>query len=87
MSNSPAVLIVCFKRFQYIDAYFDLGIGVGIRKFYIAVDGSENSVITERQHEFMKHINSKYMDKNIEIYWWLRPQNLGLAVSMITAVD
>lgn len=87
MSNSPAVLIVCFKRFQYIDAYFDLGIGVGIRKFYIAVDGSENSVITERQHEFMNHINSKYRNKNIEIYWWLRPQNLGLAVSMITAVD
>jgi hypothetical protein len=87
MSASPAVLIVCFKRFQYIDDYFDLGIKVGITRFYIAVDGSENSVITERQREFVNQVNSKYKDKNIEIYWWLRLQNLGLAASMITALD
>ncbi len=87
MSASPAVLIVCFKRFQYIDDYIDLGIRAGVSRFYIAVDGSEDSIITEKQYEFLNRINSNYKNEKVIIYWWLRPKNFGLAVSMITAID
>jgi hypothetical protein len=85
--NHVGILIVCFKRFDYLENYIRLGLRVGIKRFYFAIDGPDSEETERAQRFFQAYIQSKYESEELQLNWWVRSKNLGLAVSMITAID
>lgn len=85
--NRVGILIVCFKRFENLENYIRLGLRVGIKRFYFAIDGADSQETETTQRIFVSRMQSKYKSEELQLNWWVRNKNLGLAVSMITAID
>jgi hypothetical protein len=59
----------------------------GVKNFYVAVDGPRNSQVQNLQKEMLGVI-SEFEDSNgVKVNLWRREENLGAAVSVVTAID
>ena len=81
------VLIVGYKRVIELQNLAESCISQGAEKIYIAIDGNrqgEPSVIKKFKQLL---IELKKNAPKVEIYTWIRHENLGSAASVITAID
>ena len=84
---SKAALIVGFARSGGIIRTLHKLIEGGIEKIYVAIDGAKYDKPNDVTQIVLKEIEKIRTSKKIEIKLWAREENLGLAVSMITAID
>jgi hypothetical protein len=89
MTPSPAVLIITHNRFENVKMLLDKIIKSDDLRLYIAIDGPNKSDVKykERVLEFKKHLDLIRLHQGVQIEVWERESNLGLACSMITAID
>jgi hypothetical protein len=79
-------LIITYKRSANCMSLIDSLLSQGCRRMYVAIDfGNTNDVIAS-QSEF-SFLEVKYRDKFEVFQVWRRGENLGVAVSVITAID
>lgn len=86
VKNYPA-LIITYARPDGVSRLLDICHSVGLRKVYIAIDGPSNFAVLQKQLEILKVIEGFQERGSLEIHVWQRSQNLGAAVSVISAVD
>ena len=82
-----AALIVGFSRSDGIIRTLHKLIESGIDKIYVAIDGAKCDNSNDVAQIVLKEIEKIRTSKKIAIKLWAREENLGLAVSMITAID
>jgi hypothetical protein len=82
----PCLVIAYGRRENVVDLIVDL-LGQGVTKIYVAIDGPKTQAVDEIQHQLLaeiKQLESRF-DAKFEI--WQRNCNLGVAKSVITALD
>jgi hypothetical protein len=86
MKNPPAVLIITYQRVEKFSHILDQCIKFGIKKIYIAIDDSSitNPELTKA---YETTIAKHDLRSDVKISLWIRETNLGLGVSIITAID
>ncbi len=83
---STPVLIVGFKRYNNIlKLLLDLK-SSGISKVYLALDGILETDLDARR-KFLADLEAFDRESGCIVEKWIRPKNLGPAVSIITAID
>jgi len=89
MTPSPAVLIITHNRFENVKMLLDKIIKSDDSRLYIAIDGPNKFDVKykERVLEFKKYLDLIKLHQGVQIEVWERENNLGLACSMITAID
>jgi hypothetical protein len=60
---------------------------IGITSIYVALDGPKNEFVEELQEQLIKYLDSLPTDRRAGIRLWQREKNLGVAVSVISAID
>ena len=86
MISSLPVLIITFERPNRLKSMLENCFRAGIKRFYIAIDGGlpgSQAVDTL----FNEAINEFKSNRIVDIKIWSRQENLGLAISVITAID
>ena len=81
------VLIICYARASNVIALVDQLQNLGIHNIYIAIDGAKSEDVENLQAELMRFIESPKNGLPNSIHVWKRNENLGIAVSVITAID
>jgi len=89
MKPSPAVLIITHNRFANVKNLLDKIIKSDDLRLYIAIDGPNKFDVKykERILEFKNYLDLIRLHQGVQIEVWERENNLGLACSMITAID
>jgi hypothetical protein len=82
-----AALIVGYLRPTGIIKTLQKIIESGIENIYVAIDGPKIGKPNDVAKTVLEEIEKIQNSKNIIIKTWIRDANLGLAVSMITAID
>jgi hypothetical protein len=82
-----AALIVGFMRPDGVIKTLKKIIESGIENIYIAIDGPKFGKHNDVAKTVLEEIEGIQKSNNIMIKTWVRDSNLGLAVSMITAID
>jgi hypothetical protein len=83
---STPVLIIGYKRYRNIlKLLFDLK-SSGISKVYLALDGITDCDLNDRK-TFLAELDDLTTKTGLVVEKWVRPKNLGPAVSIITAID
>lgn len=80
------ILIIAFLRKDNLLKIIENAISNGVKEIYLAIDGARN----EKEHEMQKQMIEKVEELRIhgnKINMWKRDTNLGIAVSVITAID
>lgn len=80
------VLIIAYSRHVNVVRLIENLYRQGVERIYIAIDGSRNSN-TELQSKIEMSALSLSNQLSLEIIIWRRDENLGPAVSVITAID
>ena len=83
----PPVLIVTYARSGGLIRLLEGCASAGIRKFYVAVDGSRSQESLEEQKVMRDYLASFQKNSDFEIEVWWRTENLGPAVSVLTAIN
>ena len=84
--KTPPVLIICYKRYNNVlKLVADLQLS-GVTNVYLALDGNSASPDDERDF-FLSDLELFCTEFGVTIEKWIRPVNLGPAVSVITALD
>jgi hypothetical protein len=86
LSELP-VLIIFYARTTNVITLIEQLQRLGILKIYIAFDGPRTLIVKERQEELLRFLDNQpdALQKSISI--WRRVENLGVGVSVITALD
>ena len=87
MASEPACLIVAYRRFEQIPNYIRQGLDSGFKNFYLAVDGGKNEKERASQLLAIEKLTQLPLPPNCKLFIWQRDRNLGLAPSMISAID
>lgn len=80
------VLIIAYKRYENVLKMLETLRRNDCGKIYLAVDGLSNQDAGEREI-FANEVSVCSKSLNLEIEIWFRKQNLGAAVSVVTAID
>ncbi len=80
-------LIVAYARIQNVLQLIERLQRLGVNRVYIAVDGPKSQDINLLQESLVKSIGKLNLSPGVEIHLWRRQVNLGVAVSVITAID
>jgi hypothetical protein len=80
------VLIIAYKRYANVLAMLHDLHQTNCGKVYLAVDGLQHQDAGERQ-SFIDNVARLSENLGLEIEMWVREQNLGPAVSVVTAID
>jgi hypothetical protein len=59
----------------------------GVNEFYVAIDGARTPDVHKIQDHLIQRLDSLSEDLSVSIKVWRRSKNLGIAVSVITAID
>jgi hypothetical protein len=59
----------------------------GVSEFYIAIDGPKDISVSQIQSDLVKQLEVLNMQQGVSVHIWLRNENLGVATSVITALD
>jgi hypothetical protein len=86
LSELP-VLIICYARTSNVIALINQLQNLGIRNIFIAIDGAKSKNAENAQLELIKYLKSPEIRFHDCIRIWKRNKNLGIAVSVITAID
>ena len=86
-SSSPPLLIIAYARIENVFRLIDQALEQGVEQIYVAIDGPKSSQILCRQEEMVSQLLRKSDSLKIPINIWWRDRNLGVAVSVITALD
>lgn len=86
LSELP-VLIICYARTSSVIALINQLQNLGIRNIFIAIDGAKSKSVENAQLELIKYLQSSELRFRDCIRVWKRSKNLGIAVSVITAID
>ena len=87
MSVNIPVLIVTYARPQGLKNLLELSMNSGVKNFYVAIDGPKNSQVQNLQNEMLGVISNFEHSNGIKVNLWMRKENLGAAVSVVTAID
>jgi hypothetical protein len=87
MAIHKAALIITFARTQGVIRILSSAIMSGVTTVYIAIDGPRDKSHVDLQIQMLKEIRHYVADKNIDVKLWHRDTNLGVAASIITAID
>lgn len=80
-------LIITYSRLNGLVNLLDSCRNAGVNKLYIAIDGAATKEAALIQESMVKIINQYKSETTIDIQLWHREKNLGIAVSVITAID
>jgi hypothetical protein len=86
LSELP-VLIICYARTSNVINLINQLHRLGICKIYIAIDGPRTQEVAQMHDEFIQSLRRLPAVNQSDIHVWRRNQNLGIAVSVITAID
>jgi hypothetical protein len=81
------VLIITYSRVDGLERLLNSCIEAAVQRIYVAIDGPRNLDTTYAQDEMTTLIAKLEKSSGIEIKVWQRTENLGIAVSVITAID
>ncbi len=87
MSDNIPVLIITYARPQGLKNLLELSLNSGVNRFYVAIDGPKNSQVQNLQNEMLGVISNFEVSNGVKVYLWMRLENLGAAVSVVTAID
>ena len=89
MAPSPKtpVLIIGFVRKEGLESTLLSLVQAGSTDVYLAIDGPKNDDQALLQMEMVSSVEKIALDSGVALRVWRRKQNLGLAVSVITAID
>lgn len=87
MSKATAVLIIAYMRDDYILNYLPILSEEGVRDIYIALDAPKVPALKQKQAEMIDNIRHHLAKYDFNVWLWSREKNLGLAVSVYTAID
>lgn len=86
MSKLP-VLLIAFLRLDATISLIEKLQSFGVKKLYIALDRGRNANEIRLQEEFLGKVEKLSKLGVTEVNVWKRKENLGLATSVVTAVD
>ena len=86
-SRNLSVLIICYARTKRVIDLLNQLDQIGISSIYIAVDGPKDSNIANLQSQLFDYLEQLPANRRNGISLWRREHNLGVAVSVITAID
>lgn len=84
--NIPCLVIAYARGSNTIEVVRELH-SQGIFRFYVALDGPRDREVESIQNNMVKKLENLSLELNCSISIWRRDQNLGVAVSVITAID
>jgi hypothetical protein len=87
VSDHIPVLIVTYARPQGLKNLLELSVNSGVKNFYVAIDGPKNSQVRNLQSEMLEIISNFERLNSVKVNLWAREENLGAAVSVVTAID
>jgi hypothetical protein len=77
-------LIIGYQRVEEVEIQIQKLSDFGINKIYVAIDGQKMGIAPKFTESSFQSIAK---EKGILIETWIRKENLGLAVSVVTAID
>lgn len=90
-SSIPAVLLILYRRFHNIKEISEVIGKANIPRIYLAVDVPPLELQTEEylleREDSLKQLRQWCNDHQIELFVWIRKQNLGCARSVLTACE
>ena len=86
-NNVSGVLIVGYARQDSIIRVLNKVIDLGFKRIYVAIDGPKEINQKKISKSVLIEIAKLQLENELLIRTWVRDRNLGLAVSMITAID
>jgi len=84
--TSP-VLIVTYARSSGLIRLLESCASAGVKRFYVAIDGPRNQLSLDEQALMKNYLAHFQMNSAIEVEIWWRTENLGPAVSVLTAIN
>jgi hypothetical protein len=81
------VLIISYARAENVQRLISQLSQLGNVKIFLAIDGPRDSRVAEIQLEMIESLNIQTFEKGVSLQIWQRKQNLGVAVSVISAID
>ena len=84
--NLP-VLIITYSRVDGVKNLLDACISAGVEKIYVAIDGPKDENTRELQKRIREILAGVVNSRGVEVIVWQREANLGVSVSVITAID
>ena len=86
MANAKAALIIAFARPEGVQRLLKAGLDSGVKTFFVAIDGPRSSEHSLLQNRIINIVEDFRKVPGIEIRVWQRSKNLGVAVSILTAI-
>jgi hypothetical protein len=80
-------LVITYSRFQGLKNVIDSCIRAGVTRIYVCIDGPRDSRAAEIQGQMRSFLSSIPTNAGTKIMVWQREENLGIAISVITAID
>ena len=80
-------MIVAYARPDGVERLLNICRSAGVRRIYIAIDGPRDHRISQKQSTMLSIIHGFQNHQTMDIQVWHRNHNLGVAVSVITAID
>jgi hypothetical protein len=87
MNKRLPVLLIGYLRLNGIIKSVEDLASFGVTEIYLAIDGAKNEEDLEKQSKMINVLRRQFRDTDVNLEIWHRPKNLGLAVSVITAID
>jgi hypothetical protein len=81
------VLVICYARVSNVISLIDQLHNLGIRNIYVAIDGPRTQQVALLQSDLMRNLLKYKEEINDSLHIWQRNENLGVAVSVISAID
>jgi hypothetical protein len=85
--SSIAALLLTFRREEGLTQSLTSLFEAGVRKVYLAVDGPKNESDSATQDRIAHTVKNFCDDRGIQLHIWRRFENLGLSLSVLTALD
>lgn len=82
-----SALVITHSRFEGLKNVVKSCLRADVKHIYVAIDGPRDARTAEIQSQMRDYLSELSDSKRVSISVWQRPENLGIAVSVITAID
>ncbi len=82
-----SVLLVTYRRPENAMRILESALGSGVKNFYVAIDGPKEGDFSNIKQVYERYLNNFHKSHEVKLKVWYRESNLGLAASMLTAID
>lgn len=87
LNQSPAVLIVMYKRFENLNKILQIALSSGVTRFYISVDAVHDENNEIRQSQLLQIIKEVCQGRDVMVQLRLSESNMGCSASVLSACD